>query len=183
VSGNAASALGGGIILHGYLTITNSTLVNNAATGAPVGAAIFVSASGSYYSQTLRMTNSILWGSGPEPLALVPTTGFPCAAIPSSTVEFSLVQGGWPGAGNIDGDPFFADPWSGNFHLLEGSPCIDAGSNVAVPATVLFDLDGRNRFIEDSLTPDTGRPGRMRPIVDMGAYEGPFFPGRHVRRR
>jgi len=33
----------------------------------------------------------------------------------------------WSGDGNISVDPMFVNPDTGNFYLLEGSPCIDAG--------------------------------------------------------
>jgi hypothetical protein len=33
----------------------------------------------------------------------------------------------WPGEGNIDADPMFLDPVNGDFNLITGSPCIDAG--------------------------------------------------------
>ncbi len=42
-------------------------------------------------------------------------------------VDYSNVQGGWPGTGNIDADPLWADPVAGDFALLPGSPCINAG--------------------------------------------------------
>ena len=51
--------------------------------------------------------------------------------------------------------------------MRSGSPAIDAGDNTAV--TVLTDLDGRPRFVDDPNTLDTGNG--MPPIVDMGAYE------------
>lgn len=104
-------------------------------------------------------------------------------------VHSSCVQG-WTGdlggVGNIGDDPLFIDPghwdnngtpedpsedtWiNGEYHLQTGSPCIDAGDNTAVPADVLTDLDGKPRFINDPLVPDTG--GGTPPIVDMGTYE------------
>jgi hypothetical protein len=97
------------------------------------------------------------------------------------------------GPGNIDDDPCFIKPghWGdvndpnivvapddpnaiwveGNYRLLPGSPCIDAGNNTAVPLGVVTDLDGRPRFMDDPWTPDTGNG--TPPIVDMGAYECP----------
>ena len=63
--------------------------------------------------------------------------------------------------GNISDDPLCvdadgADDVAGteddDLRLLPGSPCIDAGSNGAVPVDVLTDLDGLPRFIDDPLT-------------------------------
>ncbi len=46
----------------------------------------------------------------------------------TATVTFSDIQGGMFGPGNINDDPMFVDPAAGDFHLQEGSPCIDTGS-------------------------------------------------------
>jgi len=59
------------------------------------------------------------------------------------TVEYSCIEGGWPGVGNINDDPLF----QGNYTLKGRSPCIDAGD----PA---------------SLVPEHGGDR-----IDMGAYE------------
>ncbi|GAB4273433.1 MAG: hypothetical protein Kow0092_28770 [Deferrisomatales bacterium] len=53
-----------------------------------------------------------------------------------------------PGPGDISADPMFADAGSGDYHLSEGSPCIDAGD----PNPAYDDLDGTRN--------------------DMGAYGG-----------
>jgi len=164
----------------------------------------------------------------------------------SETVTFSNVQGGWPGPGNIDIDPWFVGglsgtwtddplydeqsgqttytdanaslvpddlvgktlnpdtgPWSyrqllivantettimawGNvryveagdtyqvydYHLLPGSPCVDAGDNTAVPVGIRRDLDGNPRFVVGSSLIYLG----IGPIVDIGAYEYQFDP-------
>jgi hypothetical protein len=59
-----------------------------------------------------------------------------------------------------------------NLRLLDGSPCIDAGDNTAVPGNITTDLDGLPRFYDDPNTIDTGNG--TPPIVDMGAHE--FIP-------
>ncbi len=84
-------------------------------------------------------------------------------------VEYSVVEGGWPGVGNINANPSFVDPQNNDYRLSPGSPCIDAGDNLAVPRGVEFDLDGNPRFVDDPCADDTGNG--ERPIVDMGAFE------------
>jgi len=111
-------------------------------------------------------------------------------------ISHSLTQNiVWPGVGNISEDPLFVrlpsdggDGWGagnnddfGDLRLLPGSPCIDAGSNAAVPSDVTTDLDGNPRFVDDPLTSDCPQPGAAcgtPPIVDMGAYE---FQGEAIR--
>ncbi|HEY3413960.1 MAG TPA: choice-of-anchor Q domain-containing protein [Armatimonadota bacterium] len=60
--------------------------------------------------------------------------------------------------GNIKVDPLFASKTADDYHLLAGSPCIDAGDDSMVVAGQT-DLDGR--------------PRRLGAYVDMGAYEFP----------
>jgi hypothetical protein len=124
-----------------------------------------------------RLENSIIWSN--ESAQLEDDEGL--------VTRHCNVQGGWPGDGNIDADPLFVDPTSGDYHLATGSPCIDAGDNTAVPLDIFdldedgdtdertpFDLDGRLRFADRIAAPDTGNPDPNfpeLPIVDMGAYE------------
>ena len=110
------------------------------------------------------VTNCIFWENIPN--EIVDNSGS------STLVNYSDVQGGWSGSGgigNIDADPLFANAAAVDFHLLPGSPCIDAGDNTAVPLSITTDLDGNPRFLDDPATPDTGNG--TPPIVDMGAYE------------
>lgn len=51
----------------------------------------------------------------------------PIAAAGAILVEYSNVQGGWPGTGNIDADPLWVAPASQDYALLPGSPCINSG--------------------------------------------------------
>jgi hypothetical protein len=96
----------------------------------------------------------------------------------ATTATYSCIEGGWPGIGNIDADPCL----DRMLHPVFRSPCIDAGNNAAVPPDVAdldgdgdtaescpLDLDGRVRFFDDPVTPDTG--AGVPPIVDMGACE------------
>jgi len=79
---------------------------------------------------TPTITNSILWEDyAPFEPEIYVESGSPL-------IQYSDVQGGWPGTGNIDDDPDFVG-W-GDFHLLPGSPCIDTGTD----AGVYTDIDG-----------------------------------------
>jgi uncharacterized repeat protein (TIGR01451 family) len=92
-------------------------------------------------------------------------------------VDYSLVQGGYSGTGNLDSEPHFVIPIShaaaptslGNLRLLPISPAIDAGDNTAVSTDVTTDLDGNARLVDIPEVTDTGNGAP--PIVDMGAYE------------
>jgi parallel beta-helix repeat protein len=104
--------------------------------------------------------NCILWDDSPQEIFV--DSGNPI-------VIHCDVQGGWDGVGNIDIDPLFTDPDDGDYHLGDGSPCIDAGNNAAVAPGITADHDGNPRFRDDACTEDTG--SGEPPIVDMGAYE------------
>jgi len=99
--------------------------------------------------------NSILWGNSDLQIDDDDSS--------LSTVTYSDVQGGFPGTGNINIDPLFAEPASGNYRLKPGSPSIDVGDNTAVPAGITTDLDGLARIVDGDC--DT------IATVDMGAYE------------
>ncbi|MHC4590861.1 MAG: choice-of-anchor Q domain-containing protein, partial [Planctomycetota bacterium] len=105
------------------------------------------------------VTNCIFWANG-----IAGSSG-------SSVVTYSIVQGGYPGTGNINVDPMFVDPDNGDFGLLPGSPCIDAGDNTAVPEGITTDLDGNPRFVDDPGLCDFGHTDGDNPVVDIGAFE------------
>ena len=83
-------------------------------------------------SSSQTITNSIIWGNDPIELD----------SNSSATVTFSDIQGGFTGDGNIDADPMFVDAATGDFALQPDSPCVDVGSNAAVPAGITTDLVG-----------------------------------------
>jgi len=85
-----------------------------------------------------------------------------------TTVNYSDVQGGAAGTGNIDVNPRFISVPS-DLRLHRFSPCTDAGDNTMIPGFVVTDLDGNPRFVDDGGVGDSGNG--TAPIVDMGAYE------------
>jgi hypothetical protein len=170
-SGNSANYNGGAMFTWDscILTLSNCTFSQNSALN---GTALACDEPHGFRPpSTLDVNNCILWDGGAEIWNDDGST---------ITINYSDVQGGetgvydpcdglvW-GAGNIDADPCFVDAANGDYHLLEDSPCIDAGDNTAVPSGVTTDLDDNPRFVDDPCTPDTGNG--TPPIVDMGAYE------------
>ena len=176
-SGNAVKNYYGGGIFNwhnsGSLKLTNCTFSGNSADD---GNALGCDSSQQQKPGNIELANCILWDGGDEILNNDGST---------ITITYSDVQGSWTGLGNIDTDPSFVAPghWDpngtpapeddfwvdGDYNLLAGSPCIDAGDNSAVPAGIITDLDGKPRFSDDPDTADTGNG--TPPIVDMGAYE------------
>jgi hypothetical protein len=156
-TGNSAQWDGGGLSYSGFSTkVTNCTFVENRAWA---GGALLVG-----FGSNMTVFNCVLWSNGPD---VIGGTG-------SATVSHSDVEGGWPGTGNIDAVPLFVDAAAGNYRLVPGSPCIDAGDNTPVPDEITTDLDGNPRFYDDLDTPDCPQaPGTCGdpPVVDMGAYE------------
>ncbi len=177
-SGNQAVAGGGMFNDIGNLTLTNVTFSHNSAESG-----------GGMYSQdpfyNPVLINCIFWSNtapvGPQ---IYNETNAP-------SVTYSLVQGGYPGTGNLDADPFFVDAdgpdnivgtLDDDLRLQLVSPAIDAGDNRAVPADTAdldgdgdtaeplpLDLAGNPRFIDIADKADTGNG--TAPIVDMGAHE------------
>ena len=146
-SSNISDTGGGGIGNYSSSpTVTNCTFSDN---NSPDGGGMCNNG-----GSNPTVTNCILWGD---------TLNEIINSASSPTVTYSDVQGGYGGAGNIDADPFFVDAAAGNLRLRPGSPCIDKGSNAAVPSGITADLDGRPRIIDGDCDDVEG--------VDMGAYE------------
>lgn len=111
IEGNTGGNQGGGIYCYenSYPSIEKVTILNNTAS---FGGAIWSA------SANPNIKNSILWDNSPEEIYI--STG-------SVTVNYSDIEGNWSGTGNINSDPMFVAPLNGDYNLLEGSPCIDAG--------------------------------------------------------
>ena len=78
-----------------------------------------------------NIENCIFWLNIPAEIIVVGET--------SPDITFSDIKGGYPGTGNIDENPFFAG--AGDYHLSEGSFCIDSGTD----GGVYIDIDGDTR--------------------------------------
>jgi hypothetical protein len=153
-SGNSATR-GGGVGNAGVIGGTSSPTFTNCSfsgNSAADGGAMHNNAfNGGTSSPTL--TNCILWGNGSEITEVNGAT---------ATVSYSILQGGWTGAGgnNLDEDPLFTDPANGDLSLQQCSPAIDAGDGASGSSanSTTTDLAGNARFYNSG-------------TIDMGAYE------------
>jgi hypothetical protein len=80
--------------------------------------------------------------------------------------------------GNIDSDPLFADPEHGDYRLLPGSPCINAGGMYALPTIML--QDGAAVICWDPEKDLDGNPRISGNGPDMGAYEAAADPPNYL---
>ncbi len=140
--GNTATGFGTAIFSNqSHPVFTNCTLTANSGHGG----VLF-----SVASQVV-VTNSIIWNNTPSDIMGV-----------NPEVRFSAVEGGWPGAANIDQDPLFRDPALGDYRPGMLSPCLDAGNDADVPQGIEVDIRHNARFVG---------AGGNSPRVDMGAIE------------
>ena len=192
-SGNSASSGGGMYNYEASPIVANCTFSGNSATTAggmsnssgsspAVTNCAFSSNSAGVYgggmthhNSSPTMTNCIMWGDTGE------SGGNEIRGLGESIdveldVTYSNIQGGYAGTGNIDLDPLFVDAEGGDLHLQSTSPCIDTGSNDALPEDTFdldddgdtteplpWDLDGNPRIVDGN--------GDTTATVDMGAYE------------
>lgn len=138
---------GTGIWINGFfsrqITVTNNTISNNSSTSGICGV---------YGSGTAAFKNNIIWGN---------TSPSNLQASGSLNMTYSNIQGGYPGSGNLNSDPLYADS---NYVLQLSSPCIDKGDS----STQYNDLPDPNN---GSIAKYPSRGGLRN---DMGAYGGPL---------
>ncbi|MHC4570513.1 MAG: LamG-like jellyroll fold domain-containing protein [Planctomycetota bacterium] len=162
ITGNMANEYGGGILIESSkrATLVNCTFAGNSALN---GNAVACDSYEQVHPSDLFIMNSILWDGGNEIWNNDNST---------ITITYSDVKSGWVGPGNIDENPYFVEPgyWDangvwieGDYHLLEGSPCIDTGDPNYVAGPNETDLDGNARVV------DGDNDGNS--VVDMGVYE------------
>lgn len=132
----------------------------------------------------MAIFNTILWnGSSPEIYLddwATPSYLFVAssnvkggvAGVATQNPNSQVVWHSAPGSQNINEDPVFVDPLSGNYHLKWGSPCIGK----AFMATFYVNL-GPTTFVGSISYEDiegNPRPSPAGSNPDMGAYETPL---------
>jgi len=164
-SGNIAGTNGGGMYnWNSSSVITNCTFNGNIANTVGQDTVPNMLGGGAMYNYAGGnpvVTNCILWGNdailnNDDEIKEVGVFGGPQVW---ATVTYSNVAGGWPGEGNINSDPLFVY----DYYLSTESPCIDVGSNDAVPAWLIEDIEGDARKLDGD--------GDGSATVDMGADE------------
>jgi predicted outer membrane repeat protein len=140
--GNTAATFGGAIrnSNNGATILTNCTFSANSA-GSGAAFASTPDDGGSQSACILQVINCIMWNGGDE----IYSDDHSIVNVAYSNVQDGSGGGPWPGQGNIDVDPCFANPDDGDYHLSSetgrwdqknqswvqdevSSPCIDAGN-------------------------------------------------------
>jgi len=113
VGGGNGGGSGGGILnTGGVLNVINTSFTLNSAD--IYGHAI-------YNGYSINVANSIFWNNG--------IGGYQLYGPPNGSINYSIVQGGFPGTGNINSNPLFNNPATRDLHVMYNSPAIDAGDN------------------------------------------------------
>jgi hypothetical protein len=153
---------------YNHSHIVNCTISGNSISPRGCGGAIWCDDSASP-----NITNCIFWGNsalyGPE---------IDCRWS-SPTIQYTNIDPGkirgtvnwgegkpWPGNGNINADPLFVG--GDDYHLTEGSACIDVGTDTGVYA----DIDGDSRPYGDGF--DMGADEFAPPCYDFYGFIEPL---------
>jgi hypothetical protein len=139
------------------VNVINCTVAQNALLrGAAVGAAGGIQSSGA----DLTVSSSILWGNGK---ALVIT-----GSMLVDAVEYSDVEGGYSGPGNIKTDPAFANMSAEDYHLKSKSARYDPAAERWVSDSVdspCIDMGDPDASVGEEPPPNGNR-------INMGAFGG-----------
>ncbi|KYK26616.1 MAG: hypothetical protein AYK23_02780 [Candidatus Proteinoplasmatales archaeon SG8-5] len=137
---NNQAGRGGGILIGEYdfhikALLKNCVIVNNTANlSNPFYTWGFGGGLGTLFFESVSVRNCIIrdnyiWNNSlkvADQVEVIQPTSF--------YLNYSNIQDGYNGTGNIDQDPMFVDPNTEDYHLRLSSPCIDAGDpNDTVP--------------------------------------------------
>lgn len=144
------------------LELRNCTVAGNLAPSSVYAGMVVTSGASFAAALNCVFSGNLASGSTAQPAQLL-------SSLATFVIQTSCVTGQlFAGTGNLDADPSFVAPTSGDFRLNAGSPVVDRGNDASavvgfgVPS--LADVALRPRFVDDPLVAGAAR-------VDMGAYE------------
>jgi predicted outer membrane repeat protein len=132
-------------VAGGVVSVTNDTIARNSSTGLQWAAG------------KLTVRNSLVYSNNSNGIQVGGAGAPPDGGVPSTTIAYSDVQGGYTGEGNISFNPAFSGVTcdTADLALLTGSPAIDTGDS--------------DSALNDGCSP----PGLGTARNDMGAFGGP----------
>jgi hypothetical protein len=155
IAHNSADAVGGGILNYlGCPSIISNTIVHNRPS------ALHLEMTSLYVYTLSDVVNNIIWENEVFLADNVEAWEY--------TIQYNDIQGGWPGKGNIDVDPLFADPEGGDYHLKSRAGRWDPVARKWVTDSVTslcIDAGDPSSDVADERQPNGQR-------IDMGAYGG-----------
>ena len=166
VVGNVASDRGAGVTLYAGGRVRNCLITGNSCAGTGYGGGVYIHTSGAIESSTISgnsggNTGGVYFNGGAASIKNSVLYGNQSLGSPnvggSGTFSYTCVWPARAGTGNTANDPFFTDAAAGNYRLLPGSACTNAGNNDLGWMSGAEDLDGNARISDAN--------------VDMGAYE------------
>ena len=182
MTGNSSSSSGAGAVFSngsGSLHMVNCTIVNNTSVSGP-GGAVLINNSSTLLDNMIIFSNDAQAEFGQDDsIWISPSAG-------TVTVNRSIIQALGagdpppPGTGNISSNPLFVDlngsdnvagTADDDVRLQAGSPAIDRGNNLATSASLMADIYGDTRFVDDPNTADTGVLGGFPGVIDLGVAE------------
>jgi len=130
-------------IFGGIPVITNSTIAGNLQDGI--------------YGSRPTVANSIIYFNGNAQIA-----------ESTATVTYSDIQNSWPGLGNIDADPLFADSDNNDYHLKSNAGRWDPDSDTWIQDSLTSPCIDKG----DPVYPIGDEPVPNGNIINLGAYGG-----------
>ena len=158
---NAYNGIGGGVLLDNYSQNKPNQMINCTVYGNK--AEIHGHIDGVEAIHDIVLRSCVIWNNNP--------TNYIGPYI--FEMQYCVIQGGYPGEGNIDEAPQYNMPENDLFYLLPSSSCIDSGHILS--SDICFDTPGREICMDELIAtvdgiPDTG-------MVDRGYHYSEPCPG------
>jgi hypothetical protein len=120
----------------GDYVLTNNTIADNSHNLSGIRL---------YEYGSFALTNNIIWNNADTEIVIEPNA--------SVAITYCDIQGGIAGEDNIDIDPFFCEPESGDYQLAENSPCAGPGFEGANIGALGIGCDPVGIFNKDDVLP------------------------------